>query len=227
MLTWLQRKTARNQLETQLFPRLTLEASFRAYEEKDRDACLDIYHKNAPGRFPDDDGRHFEEYLDLPHKALIVAEVDSRVAGFGGLTLEGPNVATLCYGIIDPAWQRQRLGATLTLLRITLLPPAEDGFWLFIHTLEPALPVYRKFGFIECGKWQSKEEADHPSAVLHIPWYSRDRIKATLAKRGIAIQNAPKPPQNPKVSYWVEKDAQGSYSFHSDPKSQEAPECSP
>ena len=56
MLTWLQRKTARNRLEAQLFPRLRIDASFRAYKEGDRDACLDVYHKNAPGRFPEDDG---------------------------------------------------------------------------------------------------------------------------------------------------------------------------
>ncbi|MFT4590592.1 MAG: hypothetical protein ACI8QF_004724 [Limisphaerales bacterium] len=221
MLTWLQRKTARNALESQLFPRLKLNAAFRAYEDKDRDACLEIYHKNAPGRFPNDDGQSFEEYLTKDDKALIVAEVDSGLVGFGGLTLEGHNVATLCYGIVDPQWQRQRLGAALTLLRIALLPPAEDGFWLFIHTLDPSLPIYERFGFIECGKWQSANEVDHPSAVLHIPTSSSERIKATLAQRGLAIQNAPTPPRNPKVTYWVEKDAEGNYSFQSDPQSEE------
>ena len=221
MLTWLQRKTARNALESQLFPRLKLNAAFRAYEDKDHDACLEIYHKNAPGRFPNDDGQSFEEYLEDADKALIVAEVDSGLVGFGGLTLEGHNVATLCYGIVDPQWQRQRLGAALTLLRIALLPPAEDGFWLFIHTLDPSLPIYERFGFIECGKWQSANEVDHPSAVLHIPTSSSERIKATLAQRGLAIQNAPTPPRNPKVTYWVEKDTEGNYSFQSDPQSEE------
>jgi predicted N-acetyltransferase YhbS len=219
MLTWLQRKTARNRLEAQLFPRLKLNASFRAYEERDRDACLEVYRKNAPGRFPEEDSQGFEEYLAEDAKALIVAEVDSRVVGLGGLTLEGHNVATLCYGIVDPAWQRKRLGATLTLLRITLLPPAQDGFWIFIHTLNPSLPIYEKFGFIECGKWQSRDELDHPSAVLHIPPCSHQRIKTALANRGAAIQNSPAPPQNPKAAYWVEKDAEGRYSFHSDPQS--------
>lgn len=191
MLTWLQRLSARNKLEEQLFPRLKLPVVFRGYAPKDRESCLRIYDENQPGRFPATDRNVFSDYLQGSEKCLIVAESESEVIGFSGITLHGENVATLCYGILSPRVQRQRIGATLTLLRISLIPPSSEGDLEMIHAVDQSLPIYRRFGFEQTGRWESSDLTEHPSAGLYIPPFTHDRIRITLRKRGTTIVNAP------------------------------------
>src|SRR5712671_5054402 len=103
---------ARTLLEAQLYPPLQKSVLFRVYELRDFETCVAIYRKNEAGRFPSGHGAEFVEYLKKDPKAFIVAECDSRVVGYGGINLMAPNVATLCYGIVDPEFQRQRIGTS-------------------------------------------------------------------------------------------------------------------
>jgi hypothetical protein len=117
----------RTSLEAQLYPPLGAEVVFRIYEPRDFEACLTIYRKNEPGRFPPDQGVKFVDYLKNEEKAFIVAESNSRVVGYGGMNLLSSNVAALCYGIVDPEFQKQRIGTALILLRVAQLPSCGDG----------------------------------------------------------------------------------------------------
>jgi len=92
-------------LEAQLYPPLERKVTFRPYEDRDFETCLAIYIRNEPGRFPPSHRPKFAEYLKKDQKTLIVAESDSRVVGYGGINLLAPNVATPCFGMVDPEFQ--------------------------------------------------------------------------------------------------------------------------
>src|SRR6266481_148181 len=126
-------------LEAQLYPPLERKVSFRLYDMRDFDACLAIYLRNESGRFPENHRPRFEEYLRKEKKTLIIAEYNSKVVGYGGLNLGAPNVAVLCYGIVEPEFQRQRIGSTLTLLRIAQLSSGPGGAFAVIFAVDASM----------------------------------------------------------------------------------------
>jgi GrpB-like predicted nucleotidyltransferase (UPF0157 family)/predicted N-acetyltransferase YhbS len=161
---------------------------FRAYEPRDFESCLAIYHKNEPGRFPAGHVTKFIEYLKKESRSLIVAEFGSKVVGYGGITLLSPNIAVLCYGIVAPEFQGQRIGSALTLLRIAQLSTNPDGVFFLIFAVDASMPIYERFGFVEKARWKSEDGKDHPLGLLHVEPSALDRVKSTLERRGLNIQ---------------------------------------
>ena len=184
---------ASTSLEAQLYPPLELDVRFRPYEPKDLDSCLNLYEKNQPGRFPVNDRSRFEEYLKRDEKTLIVADCGSRVIACGGMLLVAANVGVLCYGLVDPEFQRKRVGAMLVLLRIAQLPDLHEGVIVLIFAVNASMPVYRRFGFVEQGKWKGSEAESHPVGVQHVPWITLRRIKRVLQERGVCVEGGPMP----------------------------------
>lgn len=178
---------ARTSLEGQLYPPPRLPLRFRPYEPADFAACCEIYSKNAPGRFPEGHIVRFESYLHREEKTFLIAEHDSKIVGCGGLDFTGPDTAILCYGLVDPQFQRQRVGAMLALLRIAQLAPRPQGYYVFIFALESSIRVYRKFGFVRYGRWQAEDGKEYPLAVLPVPGSSIEKIRSTLRNRHVRI----------------------------------------
>jgi predicted N-acetyltransferase YhbS len=179
---------AHTSLEAQLYPPLAMDVKFRPYDPNDFESCLAIYVKNESGRFPHGQRQKFERYLRKEKKTLIIAERKSRVVGYGGIDVVAPNVAFLCYGIIEPEFQGQRIGSTLTLLRIAQLESQPSGAFVFIRAVDASMPVYRQFGFIENARWKADDGTDHPAAFLHIPVNSLERVKSKLRRRNLTVQ---------------------------------------
>src|ERR1041385_1885443 len=175
-------------LEAHLYPPLKLNVLFRPYEKRDFDACLDIYRKNEPGRFPEGYSSVFTRYLEEDQKSLIIAELNSRVVGYGGVNIMGPNVASLCYGIVDPEFQGQRIGATLVLLRIAQLTADRDGVYVLIFAVDASILIYNQFGFAERGRWKTEDGKDHPLGILHVSQPTLKRVKSALKRRGVEVQ---------------------------------------
>ncbi len=189
IITGLQRFfLATNSLERQLYPALHRPVHFRPYESKDYAACCGIYAKNADGRLPPTDRLQFEEYLRKVGKTYLVAECESKVVGAGGVISTGPNTAVLCYGMVDPEYQRQRIGAMLTLLRISRLNPRVGRYYVFIYAVDASLPIYQKFGFIPWGHWRAGDGKDYPSAVLPVSRSTINTIQSTLQRRGVRTE---------------------------------------
>jgi [ribosomal protein S18]-alanine N-acetyltransferase len=189
MLAQLQRFfTAKTPLEGQLYPPLKLPVRFRPYEPKDFESCLQIYCKNAIRRFPDGHEKTFEAFLINEKKTFIIAELDSKVIGYGGLTLTSADTSVLCYGIVDPEFQNRRIGATLVLLRIAQLPPHPRRIFTIILAVDASMPIYNRFGFVERAKWKTEDGKLHPMGLLCIPQPVHQKIKSTLDKRGIQIK---------------------------------------
>jgi hypothetical protein len=177
-------------LDEHLYPPLKLNVRFRPYEKRDFEACREIYRKNETGRFPLGYSSVFTKYLEEEPKTLIIAEFSSRVVGFGGINLMGPNVASLCYGIVDPEFQRQRIGATLVLLRIAQLTSDRDGIYVLIFAVDASMPIYNQFGFLQTGRWKTEDGKDHPLGVLHVSQSTLQRVKSALKRRSIEVQGS-------------------------------------
>lgn len=182
---------ARTSLEAQLYPPLAMKVVFRVYEPRDFEACLAIYQKNAPGRFPGGNETKyvdkFTKYLEREPKTFIVAEYDSRVIGHAGINLLAPNIAVLCFGGVDPEFHGQRIGSALVLLRTAQLPTHPDGVYLLIFAVDASIPVYGRFGFLHIGKWKTEEGTSHPMGLLHVAPDALDRVKSTVVRRGLRI----------------------------------------
>lgn len=205
-----QRLLAGSLLEAQLHPPLQRNVAFRLYEPRDFAACLTIYQKNAPGRFPEKHEHKFVEYLREEKKTFIVAECESRIVGYGGVSLGASNTATLVYGIIDPEFQRQRIGSTLTLLRIAQLPANPNGIYVTICAVDASMPIYARFGFTEIGKWQPPGGEEYPYGVLHVARSSLEVVKSTLKRRGVRVQGEVTLHRSEDTSGEVEKREDGS-----------------
>ena len=177
-----------NALESQLYPALKLPVELRTYEPSDFEGCVRIYRENEPGRFPAGSFSEFERYLEDESKTLIVAEVGGSIVGMGGIFLAEENVVVLCFGIVAKRYQRQRIGATLTLLRLTLVPEVETGTYVVVFAVPESIRVYRKFGFETYSSWQAEDGKSYPTGVAFLPHYSRERIRFVLGKRRIRVR---------------------------------------
>ena len=184
---------ASTSLEAQLYPALKLDVRFRPYNSGDFESCMTIYDRNQPGRFPPNDRSKFEEYLKRDQKTLIVADCGSRVIACGGILLVAANVGVLCYGLVDPEFQRKRIGATLALLRIAQLPDLHEGVIVLIFAVKASMPVYRRFGFVDQGKWKNGETESHPVGVQHVSWITLRRIKRVLQEREVCVEGGQMP----------------------------------
>jgi len=179
---------ARSALETNLFPPLALPIVFRPYRNEDYDVCLAIYRKNEPVRFPPGHVATFERFLKDEKKTCIVAELDSTVVAFGGLTLYAPDLAVLYYGLVSPEFQGLRIGSTLTLLRIAQMGPHPADTFILIFAVEPSMPFYRRFGFALAGTWKAENGKDYPIGLLRVTYHEMQRLKVALEQRGIRVR---------------------------------------
>ena len=189
LLTQLRRQFSMHPLDRQLFPALKEEVLFRLYRPDDRAACMELYRRLEPNRFPTNGIALFEKYLNEESKTFIIAELHGKVVGCGGISLAGPQVAILCFGFVAPELQGKRIGATLTLLRLAQLPSSAKGYYVFIFSVEKSMPIYKRFGFVEAGHWKTEIEPDVllPVGMLGVPDFVLNRVKRVLQKRGIKV----------------------------------------
>lgn len=204
--------SATNSLEAGLYPALRIPVRFRPYAPADFETCVDIYQKNEPGRFPPNQLSDFEATLRHDAKTLIVAEIDSKVAGFGGVTFFEPNSAILYYGIVDPAFQGRRIGTTLTLLRIAQFPAHSPYVVVMIFAVDASIPFYHRFGFSEIGRWKSKDGANHPVGFLKVDNATIRRIRAKLERRGVRVDGNLDLPHKVNKLFEVRESLDGSVS---------------
>jgi len=124
----------------------------RRYCEADFEACVDIYRLNEPGRFPSG-AQYLEEFqsaLRDGRTLFIVCEVDGKVRGCGGVSVEESNQTqiSLSYGLVHPFHHGKGLGTALLLGRLSLLPKRQGHSWIAsMATVEASAPFYARFGF--------------------------------------------------------------------------------
>lgn len=180
---------AHSTIEAQLYPALELPVRFRSFTNADYEPCVSIYRQNEPDRFPPSDGKSFEACLRNNSRSFIVAELDSRVIGYGGIHVLSSETAVLFYGMVARAYQRKRVGATLTLLRLAQLPPQACGYFAFIFAVEASMNIYQQLGFIRMPEgWPDDDKKLHPIGLLQVSPPTLTKIKSTLMRRGVRLE---------------------------------------
>ncbi len=215
MVTWIRRKNAVSGLDRELDPPLRLPVKFRPYEKRDFDPLMEVYKLNAPGRFPPDNEMEFAEYLQTLDKGLVVGELKGKTICCGGLIRMGTGIYTFCYGLIHPQYQRQRIGSTLTLLRVAATRGDQLGTinYALINAVPTSMPFYRRFDFTEYGTWTAKDGETYPSACMLYYVDMAHRIDSILRWRRIKIEGQFEPSVNKDYKLKIVKDDKGNTSL--------------
>jgi ribosomal-protein-alanine N-acetyltransferase len=94
----------------------------------------------------------FKQELANDARRYVVAEIEGEVVGHGGVMflVDEAHISTMA---VDPAFQRRRIGTVI----LDALIHAAKGYGMTSMTLEvragnePAIALYRKFGFAPAG----------------------------------------------------------------------------
>ena len=159
----------------------------RAYEHRDRDACLAIYKANEPGRFPEG---HFEEFaaeLDKPGRLWLVIEDREELVAVGGISLDKSqhSAAHLMFGMIHPDRHFQGFGTTLLFARLAALPCPDRWTTVYLSPVETSKTFYQRFGFADFGRIPSSNSRSDIEVLYSVltrgAWDSmRDRLGRQL-----------------------------------------------
>lgn len=123
--------------------------TFRRYEPRDLDRCLEIYALNQPGRFPEGVESDYKSSLEEQRTYFLVGEKNDQVVATGGMYyFNREGIAVLCYGLVHPEHQGLGIGAALALTRLALLTPLLPSHQVMIFAVEKSFDYYRRFGSI-------------------------------------------------------------------------------
>lgn len=179
---------ADNEIERQLWPAAKFRFYIRAYEAKDREALLHLYDANAPDRFPEGSRPDFEKFLDTEEKSLFVVENPQlRLLACGGVAAINPLVHILCFGLVDPEFQGQRIGTTLTLARLVFATRTSGTHCSIISAVSKSMSFYQRFGYERASTWKAPDDAEHPIGLLAYDPRVMDPIRTVLKRRGFLI----------------------------------------
>lgn len=119
---------------------------FRPYVPADRDACLALFDSNVPAYFAPSERDDYAAFLDgdgVPYFLLVEGE---RALACGGVAISADGEARMCWGIVDGARHRERLGTRLLLERLVAgadLGASRAG----LDTIPKTVPFFARFGF--------------------------------------------------------------------------------
>jgi len=127
--------------------------SFRDYEPRDLDACLEILDSNVPRFFKPDERDEFWSFLhELPGPYLVLVTPGGRVAACGGYAINPDDgSADLCWGMVRQDLHGMGLGRRLTRRRIELSVRDPRVREICLHTSQHTAGFYERLGFSTIG----------------------------------------------------------------------------
>jgi hypothetical protein len=175
----------------------------RAYDPADKDACVEIYKENEPGRFPDGVVGQFEQFLQHPGYLRLVGCIDERPVAIGGIgVVRGmfANNVGLLFGMVRPALHRRGIGTAMLLARLAALPQPVKPVRVTLSSVETSGGFFERFGFAYQGQMalpSGSKRLDVKSAILDSAGWNTCR---TLI-RGMGIEATRLPPV-PTFDVW-------------------------
>jgi N-acetylglutamate synthase-like GNAT family acetyltransferase len=123
---------------------------FRAYEPKDRQACVILLRGNAPKFFARHERREFQTFLAHPG-AYFVLTLDEVVVACGGYWLPDAETAHLTWGMVDATRHKQRLGERLLLERLRHIHARAPRAVVSLDTTQHSAGFFARYGFQTVG----------------------------------------------------------------------------
>ena len=102
--------------------------SIRPFRPDDRAACMDIYAENlSKALVPPQYASKFEQQLTETNNLTLVFTTGNRVVACGSVDYSPQEEsAWLSFGLVHPDFQRQGIGSTMLLTRMSLLEPSAE-----------------------------------------------------------------------------------------------------
>lgn len=121
----------------------------RAYEPRDRAACLAIFDSNVPGSFLPFERAAFAEFLDRADRAYLVIEGDGgAIVACGGYAVApGTTTADLCWGMVVQERQGTGLGRMLVEQRLARIAAHPAITRVAMNTSHHTQAFYERLGF--------------------------------------------------------------------------------
>ena len=154
----------------------------RHWQPSDASSCMSLYRLNAPGRFPAEVEKDFEERLTKNDQPMLVIELGGCVIACGGNSSQ-KDEAWLSYGLIHPDYQRQGIGRLLLLSRLARFEMTH-GICVSICAVTDSVGYYEQFGFKRFSLWFSENGGAHPIAGTSLHPEHQSEIIQFLQKEG-------------------------------------------
>ena len=119
--------------------------TFRPYRNADRQACTSIFDANCPEFFAPNERQEYEEFLEHVSGDYEVCEVDGKVLGAFGLFVDGENMKTLNWILLDPQTQGIGVGSTI-MERVIQLSRTSQTRVVKIAASHKSAPFFARFG---------------------------------------------------------------------------------
>lgn len=139
---------------------MTEHAAIRSYLKSDRLACLEIFDKNCPIYFSDDEREGLELWLDGQDSGTITYEtsmadffyvvlLDFEVIGCGGFYIsKNDPVARITWGMIHPDFHGQGYGRKLLEFGIRQVEYLFPNHSIELDTSQHTFPFFEKLEFV-------------------------------------------------------------------------------
>jgi predicted N-acetyltransferase YhbS len=131
----------------------------REFQQPDRAACLSIYKSHESVHFPSGFLKFSVDLLDRRDRlklVLCIDEVPVAVGGIGSTTyISMRDRAWLMFGMVEPVWQGQGLGAALLYARLAALPEPAPSTRILMTNTGDSFRYYSRFGFTPMGSIRS------------------------------------------------------------------------
>ena len=118
---------------------------FRTYRDTDRQACTNIFNANCPEFFAPNELQEYEDFLERVPGDYEVCEVDGRVLGAFGLFVDGENIKSLNWILLDPQTQGIGVGST-NMERVIQLSRSSKTRVVKIAASHKSAPFFARFG---------------------------------------------------------------------------------
>ena len=163
--------------------------SFRLLEDADIPTCIGFYRANEAAHFPPGLVDYYESKLRAREMLTLIATRNGTPVGCCSITCatskEGMPVATLCFGLVDPAHQRQGIGTAQLLVRLALLTTTKEVAVAALLAVPGSVSFYRKHGFDFRRTTRGDDGRTYPLGVLVVSKGLIDHCRTQLAKRNI------------------------------------------
>jgi len=163
--------------------------TFREMQEGDIETCLAIYRANEAAHFPAGKLAHFESALRDGQALVLMATREDRSIGCCGLnyttSAEGIRAAWFCYGMVDPAFQRQGVGTAQALVRIGLLKATNDLAIAAMLAVPGSVAFHKRFGFEFLQEVCADDGVVYPYGMLRMSQSFIDDCRAVMSRRRI------------------------------------------
>lgn len=179
-------------------PSLPPEAHIREFGSADREACIEIYKENEPGRFPPGLIALFHQVLDLPGYLKLVCCIDGKPVAIGGIrTIEAirSQHVWLGYGMVRPEYHGRGIGTVMLLARLAALPRPSNSVRVLLSNVATSAGFLTRFGFAPQGQMQfalGEPAIDVKSAILNVAGW--EKCRELLRRIGVEPDTLPAVP---------------------------------